>query len=566
MHRKLFFIIVVLLAAYATAPSQAAIVFGQVRDFDTSLPLTGVQVRLNVTNASFEQTVATDGDGNYQLDVPAGNVDIEVTYTGYFSLAYGFSVDTEPDEEDFDLSTMNFIHGTVRDAVTGAPLAHHPIGFIHVPGTWSNTNVGTSAFSAADGTYSLAVPPGQYGVCAGAWRDDYLSVCYDQMLIGADGIPKYTVLTIAAGEEIDSIDFSLPLGTSISGHMVDTYFHVPIQDFPMWLRLYSQSGDRLADFTVAPGAGGYYSISGIAPGNYYLEAGNTAYGISAAPNIVYTTRLYGGAECAPPDGFDHACTFAGASLVTVTTSGATGIDFSLFPGYVATGRVTDSASGAGIADATVQTCDSGGFTFFATTGLARTDANGYYAVGHAVGLGTYIVASTPSGHFLPMIWNQHSVSNFVDCFTTGVYVGDSLSFTAPDQVIENVNFALDVGASASGHITASDQSNAPISASVGAYTSDGTYVTRVASVSTDFNGAFTLGQLPPGTYYIGAFFGTYFDARVSCVLYPAAACASAASPTVAELSNAIPIILTSGKQTSGIDIGLRVDLFHNGFD
>jgi hypothetical protein len=129
-------------------------------------------------------------------------------------------------------------------------------------------------------------------------------------------------------------------------------------------------------------------------------------------------------------------------------------------------------------------------------------------------------------------------------------------------VIENVNFALDVGASVSGQVTAIDHDNVPIPAIVGAYTSDGTNVTRALSVSTDADGTFTFEKLPPGTYYVAAYFG----AGAGCVLYASSACATALNPTVAELPNATPIVLVSGGSISGVNIGLRVDLFHNGFE
>ncbi|MDA0378923.1 MAG: TonB-dependent receptor plug domain-containing protein, partial [Bacteroidetes bacterium] len=78
---------VVLLSAFSSAPFQARL-HGTVHDVDSGEPLPGANLHVTGTSEagrSIDTGVATDVDGRFALDLPAGSYRLEVSFVGYLT-------------------------------------------------------------------------------------------------------------------------------------------------------------------------------------------------------------------------------------------------------------------------------------------------------------------------------------------------------------------------------------------------------------------------------------------------------------------------------------------------
>jgi hypothetical protein len=130
--------------------------------------------------------------------------------------------------------------------------------------------------------------------------------------------------------------------------------------------------------TVATGAGGAYSVDGLATGTYFARV---ALATGATGPIDYIVELYGGLHCparvrTSAGAIDFSCRIASGAPIPVTTGAATtGIDFSLDGAATISGRV--------VADGTMEPVSL--VPVFAYEGdvavsLGLTDAFGRYTI------------------------------------------------------------------------------------------------------------------------------------------------------------------------------------------
>jgi hypothetical protein len=550
----------------APAPSSASTVLisGHVTGAATSVPIANADVNIweSFPDRIFNQHAYTDANGYYQMAVPSASiVHFIVSATGFTTQNQDiFSVDSGTLIQDFAMTGGGSIFGEIHAAIAGNPaLANVTVSLLDAN---SKSTIAQTS-SAADGSYSFQdIGPGTYGICVFDPTDIYIDSCYDAKDVAADGTVSVTPIDVVAGSSLSGIDVSLSIGAVMSGTLSDSYFGGPIADTPIEFTLYSPQGTPVAAVTQNTDAQGRFALVGLAAGSYYLEAG--AHYIVDSQNSAYTLRLYGGGECALPWGQSPSCPFSTATQVAVPAGGVTGVDFDLFPGYIVKGKVTDANTGAGIPNATINVCDNPSSFLYGVSGTATTDANGDYTIGHAVGAQTYIAVTNAPG-YLSAIWPSTFTQPSDGCLGPEKSAAQQLVFSTPDQVLPGIDFGLQTGASISGTVTASDLTVNPIEANLWLYSSDGQGGTSwVATLRSDANGYFQTPGVPPGTYYIAA----YYDNGADCQMYSAAGCGSW-DPTVPlslNFSAATPVPLTAGQAKTGVTLQLKGDVFHDSFD
>ncbi len=544
--------VAVSLFVLALSRACATMVSGHITDAQTSAPIAAADFSyFLVPFGPFGDTTA-DENGYYSLDVPQGSASLGFAAPGYVSVNDSRDIDATPLVIDVALYKVSSVSGTVRDAQSMQPVPGQSLILVRA----ADSSVYSYATTDVDGTYTFEdVPPDSYGVCANDPTDDYRDMCYDNMLVGADGVLHFSTIDVTPGSSFQGIDFSVVPGATLSGVLTDSYFGGPIADARLQVDLYSSERNEISQHFVFTDANGHYSLGGLAAGSYYLEIG--APFDTTNTNGAYTPRLYGGAECGSPNLWG-ACAFDGVQTVTVPASGVSGIDLSLFPGFVVTGHVVDAATGAGISGVDVFTCDVVPF-LVATSGTAVTDANGYYAVGHAVDRDTGIIANAAPPH-LSVFWPD-IIASPGNC---GIATGSSqLFFNAPDQILSGIDFHLPAGSAISGAIFA-NATVAPLSASV-AVISTTSPRQVLATVRSDATGQFQIVGNFPGTIAVVA----YLDGGADCQVYDSAPCGAGftpSDPTTVDLSGAAILDLSAGSFVGSIFFHLNDEIFGGTFE
>jgi len=538
-------------------------VSGHVTGAATSQPVANADVNIweSFPDPIFNQHTVTDGNGYYQMNVPSGYAHFVVSAAGYANQSLGLvSIDAVPVVQDFALTRAGSISGKIRATTVGnAVLANVTVSLLDADS--KDTIAQTS--SAVDGSYTFAdLVPGQYAVCVLDPTDIYLDTCYDDVPVSADGTIGFTPITVNGGDDLSGTDITLVVGATLSGTLSDSYFGGPIAGSTVQFTLYSPLGAQVGAVTTDTDAHGGFTLVGLAAGSYYLAAG-VPFIAGLNSNGAYTMRLFGGGECALP-GQAPSCPFATATQVIIPAGGITGVDFDLFPGYVVKGKVTDANTGMGIPNATINVCDNPSTFLYGVSGIATTDANGEYTIGHAVGTHTYIAVTNAPG-YLSVIWPSTPTEPSDGCVGPEHLAAQQLNFTAPDQVLTGIDFGLQTGATISGTITASDLPGEPVTASLNLYSSEDGAVGWVATLHSDANGNYKTPGVPPGSYYIAAF----YDNGADCQMYSGATCGAwwnPISPLNFDFSAATPIQLTAGQAQTGAALQLKGDVFHDSFD
>ena len=157
------------------------------------------------------------------------------------------------------------IRGRITAADTGQPLRKAQVRVVS-PETRENHLTSTDA----EGKYELKdLPAGRYQINVS--KGSFVSLQYGQSRPFEAGKP----LQIADGQVVEKVDFALPRGAVITGHVVDE-FGEPIADIrvaPMRYQFVQGRRQLNAAGRVATTNDiGEYRIFGLAPGQYYLSA------------------------------------------------------------------------------------------------------------------------------------------------------------------------------------------------------------------------------------------------------------------------------------------------------
>ncbi|HEX9562482.1 MAG TPA: carboxypeptidase regulatory-like domain-containing protein [Gemmatimonadaceae bacterium] len=311
---------------------------------------------------------------------------------------------TSSDNPNEPGTTTGTISGVVTDAITGAPLSGAVIS------TQPPTNTVTAN---AQGAYTIAnVQIGSYSITA-------THTAYN---------PNSTNAVVVAGLTVTANLNLTPQGGSIAGVVTDATTGAPVSG--------ASVSTQPPTSSVSTNAQGAYTISGAASGTYTVNASRSGY----APNSVQVTVMAGQTATA-------------------------GIALTPLPGTLS-GTVTDAASGAPIAGASVTTQPA--------TTTAITNSQGAFTIS-GVPAGSYNVTASHAGYS----------------------PGSANGVVGPGQAV-TVNIALaPVPGTISGVIT-NASNGAPIA---GATVST---VPPTATVTTNAQGSYTIPNVPPGTYTVNA--------------------------------------------------------------
>jgi hypothetical protein len=544
--------VAIALIVLTVARASATVVSGRITDAQTSAPIAGANFSYFLVPFGPFGDTTTDDNGNYSLDVPQGAANLGFAAPGYVSVNDSREIDAAPLVIDVALYKVSSVSGTVRDAQSMQPVDGEELVLVRA----NDSSVYAYASTDTDGTYLFEqIPPGSYGVCVMNPSDDYRDMCYDNVLVGADGVLHFSTIDVTPGSSFQGVDFAVVPGAIVSGTLTDSYFGGPIANTRLQVILYSSDRNEVSQHFVFTDSDGGYSLGGLAVGSYYLEIG--APFDTTNTNGAYTPRLYGGGECGSPNEWT-ACPFDGATPVVVPAEGVGSIDMSLFPGFVVTGRVVDATTGAGLSGVDIFTCDVPFLVGVSAT--AVTDANGNYAIGHAVNNDTGIFADAAPPH-LSVFWPDTIVATGGGC---GIPVGNSqLVFTAPNQILSNIDFHLPAGAALSGTVFA-DSTVAPVSASI-AVISTTTPRQVLATAHSDANGRFQIvGDFPAPIAVLA-----YLDDGADCQVYDSIPCGAGfvpADPTTADVSGAAILNLSAGDFAGSIFFNLHDEIFAGSFE
>ena len=483
----------------------------------------GTFVDFSITSAEDSSVLATRSvelsDGMYDMLLPAtGQFKIKAEVSGYEPVWYpdqsswqSSQVVDIPDLNasptlDFQLQTETSgptgeISGTVSPALFALAAAYS------VEDT-SFVQMGASLGFLAVPYLISELPPGDYFVYA----DDYLSTLLGgenyrgEFYDGSDGAyvaSQAQTVTVVSGEETTDINFTLDEGATIQGKVTDSS-GTPLDSVTLVLLNSDvlESGptsflERFELHVVSTDFNGEYTISGLPPNEYLLRTLSDFFinfDLANTDSILLDGKHKGNVIDQFSGGEPNLFRVSRADRVVLATEGQVQeINFTLPPANSITGTLTMAADNAPLTDVTMVALeDSSGFPFFP---FGEIDSLGHYELG-PLPQGTYKVIALTGLDDDPGLLSEYY--NDQKSFFTAEVVDLS------DSLVENIDFALEQGATIEGYVQLSDDGGYR----AGADTLDGMPVVAfdaetgyVASYDfVQFNGGFRIDRLLPGTY------------------------------------------------------------------
>lgn len=367
---------------------------------------------------------------------------------------------------NLSLSAPAVIAGVVRNANTTAPLSGIALELLDARGAVVNRlntdSAGAYSFTALSaGSYYLVSrnTPGFVDLA-------FPSSPCPSSCNGLNG----TAISVAAGASSTGNNLALAAGGSISGTLRNSSNNLPIPGATV--QVYNSAAVPVAQ--IATNASGNYELNNISDGNFFVRTQN---GLGFV-NEIYNNRACGG-YCDLLNG--DAVTIAGGALVGL-------IDFSLNAGGSISGRLSNSATSAGIALAEVQAIDVNGLI----ASRASTDASGNYQLG-GLQPGTYKLRTSNTAGFVNQIYRSPTP---LSCSPSPCLLAAGTPISVAGAVT-GINLALSPGGTISG--TAADLFNNPLPTGTAVLLdNNGIQITTVMVQ----NGLFEFNGLANGSYYV----------------------------------------------------------------
>lgn len=454
-------LLAILFVTLAAGETLAGTISGTVRSAETGQPLAGKVVQAYDTAGFLQATTNSDATGLYILsNVPNGNYrllafDPDGIYATMFDAnAESFettrvtAVGTAPVVRDFAL----VVGGTIAGAVTlanGSPVASATVEVYNLSGTRRGFTT-----TAADGSFSLVLPPGEYKLVAFDTDPSHAFTFFRDARTFADA----TRVSVGRSQT-SAISFALPLAGRISGRIVEGATGLPLNGITVYA--YTPSGALIA--TTTTGSNGAFSFS-LPPGDYRIVTADL--GRTFAPGYYGSTRA-----------------FETSTVVPLSAGGVQpNLQLALIRGGTISGSVRDAAGNA-LRDVTIAAYNLDG-TLHAS---ATSQLDGTYSL--LVAPGAYkLVTFDPDFGYATQFFG--GALDFSSAGAVGVAAG---------QNIHGFDFTLAAAGVVTGIVREGSQPRAGIT--VAAYDVAGLLV---ASATTDADGSYTLA-LMPGAYRIVAF-------------------------------------------------------------
>jgi len=442
---------------------------GHVFEADGLTPISNVLLRAMdaTTHVSIAESY-TSPDGSYTMvGLPTGSYIVQALpshggldlidqyYSGVYNWAQATPVPvTAPGDTpniDFNLDAEGSISGHFMDGATGEPIS----GALIIVYDYSSGEQHGYASTDVDGYYSVAgIPTGQYRVQARA--TGYISEWYQD----TTNYWLATPVLVTAPDDTPNIDFSLDIGGSISGRVIDSVTGQPISGAKVYACDYYTGLGYSGPLTNEQG---YYIINDLPDGEYRVQA-----------------EASGHAREWYQDTYD----LGEATIVSVAAPNDTsGIDFDLEPEGSISGQAIDGATGLPISGAYVNVYDYS-VGYLLRSQQTRSD-------------GTYTVEGLPTGVYRVEIFNA---PGYINEYYQNTYLyseATPVPVTAPGDT-PSINFSLELGGSISGYVYEADGTT-PIPGIVLHAISCNT---ALASTSTGSDGHYVLGSLPSGSYSV----------------------------------------------------------------
>ncbi len=384
-----------------------ATIKGHVYQAGGTVPVEGAYVSAqDATSRAWIADAQTGWDGSYCLSVPSGSYKVRAGADGWLPEYY---LDTYLFSEASTITltvpqTRTGVDFTPAEARTG--IAGHlyrndgttPVAGASVSANDYATDSGMATVqTAADGSYTLWVPPGRYRVSA--WAADWPFQYYN----GKNRREEATPVTVPDEQIVPDIDFVFELGGKILGYVYQADGKTPIAG--AWVN---------ASDTVTGES--YNSPPSGADGSYTIVPASGSY------------KLWASAAGWVSEYYDNTHNAAQATLVTVLApEEKSGINFALEAASATIkGHVYQSDGGTPIAGVQVYARDYGTGAFM---GGAESGADGSYTL------------RVPPGTFALWTWKLHYATQFYD------HKGSSSEATpvtlSGSQILENVDFSLE---------------------------------------------------------------------------------------------------------------------------
>ena len=396
-------------------------------------------------------------------------------------------------------------------------------------GGWDTSNVTWMAYMF-EGAIAFNQNLGGWDVSSLTWAEEMFfdvtlsTANYDALLIGWDAQDLQPDVIFSGGNStycdgenarqnmIDLDGWTITDGGryciqdygSISGYIFKEDGTTVITDALISVHAHGISEGSNSLGTYVSQSDGSYTISGLAPGAYKVQANN-----NREPG--YVTKYY-----------DDVYSWDDAVSVEVLASQNTsGINFNLEPGGSISGQVTEFSGGDPIEGAWVYALDT---NFHFVHGVYSESDGSYQIAG--LWSGDYYVAVSAEGY--GGVYNGN-VNDHPDVIPITV---------SPPNDTPNINFTLSPEATISGHIFTSDGITPITGAKIQAWNRNGGEV-RTGSSSTD--GSYIVGGLSTGEYVVKAEFDYYATEYYDDAIFQ---------------NSATSVFVTQPNDTSGIDFTL----------
>jgi len=500
-------------------------ILGRIVSAETGTPLRRAQVRISGPDIG-SKAALSDAQGRYEFkDLPAGRFNLSASKAGYVNIQYGQNRPYESgrpielaekqvvDKADISMPRGSVISGRIVDEF-GEPVADAMVSAMRQ--TWMG---GRRRFVPAGrpgqtndlGQFRMyGLPPGEYFVSATLRNAEVMM--FD--LMGAQGGPTGSAptsgyaptyfpgtaspteaqkVTLVAGQEAQQTDFALlPVRLSRVSGIVMSSDGKPVENAMVNLVPLSRTGDigmMMMATSSRTTKDGQFTVNGVAPGEYTLNARSMRITTSDGGDFMFTARIGG------PGGDDAEfaampLAVAGedlANVMVVTAKGATAVGRLTFDGGskpVLTG-VRVNAAPADMSDGPMMMGGSN----------AAAKADGTFELKGLAGQRLIRVANLPAG------WMLKSVQlNGKDITDTGA------EFKAGEQVTNLEVVATSKVTEINGAVTAAN-GDPMKDYTVVVFSDDPEHwalpMSRwVTGARPDQDGRFKVRSMPSGSYYV----------------------------------------------------------------